>query len=94
MGDESRAAVGLVVSRQDWGTPWEFIHAVEERFGKLISDLACTRANAKASTGLYYDEGHDALREDCAWSELWPYGRLWLNPLGRAQQTMHRRGIA
>ncbi len=35
-------------SRQDVGTPWEFIHAVEARWGKLDVDLAARADNAKA----------------------------------------------
>jgi phage N-6-adenine-methyltransferase len=65
-------------SKQDYGTPWEFIRAVERRFGPLVADLACTRANAKAPTGFYFDAGFDAL--DRLWAETFPDGNLWLNP--------------
>lgn len=34
-------------SKQDYGTPWEFIRAVERRWGKLHVDLAAHSENAK-----------------------------------------------
>ena len=62
-------------SRQDYGTPVEFIEAVEKRFGVLAYDLACTRENAKAPAGFYWPD-EDALSK--AW---WSFtGNLWLNP--------------
>jgi phage N-6-adenine-methyltransferase len=62
-------------SRQDYGTPIEFIDAVEKRFGVLTYDLACTRENAKAPAGFYWPD-EDALTQ--AW---WSFtGNLWLNP--------------
>lgn len=65
-------------SEQDVGTPWEFIHAVEARFGPIVFDLACTTANAKAPAGYYFDQGVDALTRP--WAEEHPAGNLWLNP--------------
>ena len=65
-------------SKQDYGTPWEFIRAVEKRFGPLVADLACTTENAKAPKGYYYDRGVDSLHEP--WAEEFPDGNLWLNP--------------
>lgn len=62
-------------SKQDYGTPWEFIRAVEKRFGPLAIDLACTRENAKAPAGFYFPET-DALAQ--FWDVL--AGNLWLNP--------------
>ena len=62
-------------SKQDYGTPLEFIRAVEARFGRLDFDLACTRENAKAPSGYYFPEV-DALRR--VWALL--DGNLWLNP--------------
>lgn len=61
-------------SKQDYGTPWEFIHAVEKRFGKLTIDLAASAANAKAPT--FYTEADDSLSKP--WGELTGLG--WLNP--------------
>jgi phage N-6-adenine-methyltransferase len=62
-------------SKQDYGTPSDFIAAVEKRFGPLAIDLACTRENAKAPDGFYFPEC-DALV--ATWSGL--QGNLWLNP--------------
>lgn len=64
-------------TKQDYGTPWEFIRAVEEKWGPLIHDLACTRENAKAPSGYYYPEV-DALAQ--RWAADFPTGNLWLNP--------------
>lgn len=64
-------------SKQDYGTPWEFIRACEKRFGPLVADLACTRENMKAPSGLFFGE-HNSLIAD--WSGRFPTGVLWLNP--------------
>lgn len=70
-------------SRQDYRTPPEFIAAVEERFGWIGWDLACTGKNVVGSSkrGFFYDDGVDALALDWA-RELKPaHGVLhWLNP--------------
>jgi hypothetical protein len=65
-------------SKQDYGTPIAFIQAVEKRFGPLVADLACTRANAKAPKGYHFDDGMDSLAYD--WADDFPTGNLWLNP--------------
>lgn len=65
-------------SKQDYGTPWPFIRAVEAKWGPIVHDLACTRANAKAPSGYYFDEGVDALTRE--WALEFPTGNLWLNP--------------
>lgn len=64
-------------SKQDYGTPWAFVRAVEAKWGPMVHDLACTRENAKAPSGYYYPED-DAL--DRSWSADFPTGNLWLNP--------------
>jgi phage N-6-adenine-methyltransferase len=62
-------------SRQDYGTPISFIHAVENRFGGPITwDLAAHADNAKCAN--YYDQRQDSLAQD--WTQL--RGNLWLNP--------------
>jgi hypothetical protein len=66
-------------SKQDYGTPWEFIRAVENKWGPLVADLACTTENAKAPKGYYFDKGVDSLKVG-DWSEDYPTGNLWLNP--------------
>lgn len=59
-------------SKQDYGTPWELIRAVEARWGQLRTDLAANDdgSNAKApqwtSSAFDYD-----------WSG---FGLCWLNP--------------
>jgi phage N-6-adenine-methyltransferase len=62
-------------SKQDYGTPWEFIDAVVKRFGPLEWDLACTRSNQKTKYGYTYPE-QDSLRQ--LWYPI--VGNAWLNP--------------
>ncbi len=64
-------------SKQDHGTPWAFVRAVEAKWGPMVADLACTRENAKAPAGYYHPE-IDALDRD--WAGDHPTGNLWLNP--------------
>jgi hypothetical protein len=66
-------------SKQDYGTPWEFINAVRTAFGPLTFDLAATADNRKtpAYLGPGSEYGEDALNFN--WNEL-PLGRWWLNP--------------
>jgi phage N-6-adenine-methyltransferase len=63
-------------SRQDYGTPWEFIFAVTARFGPIACDLAASAENAKAAA--FYDKARDSL--SVSWSTEHPTGNLWLNP--------------
>lgn len=72
-------------SRQDYGTPREFLEAVEARFGTLAWDLAASTANNvcgilrdryRTFYGPGSSAGQDALEQD--WTEL--SGTLWLNP--------------
>jgi len=63
-------------SKQDYGTPLDFLRAVHNRFGLLSWDLACTSENCKAPAGFYFDQGEDALAQP--WGGL--LGNLWLNP--------------
>ena len=62
---------------QTWATPWEFIRAVEVRFGPIHADLACTRENAKAGVGLFHPDV-DALA--VSWADRFPDGVLFVNP--------------
>ena len=60
-------------SKQDYETPWEFIRAVESRFGPVVWDLAATKENAKGL--LWISEEIDSL------ASKWSPGVLsWLNP--------------
>lgn len=61
-------------SKQDYATPWEFIRAVEARFGPIDFDLAAHEGNTKCIT--YFTEADDSLKQD--WTIL--RGNLWLNP--------------
>lgn len=63
-------------SKQDYGTPWAFIRAVEAVFGRLQLDLAAVESNAKAPTWISPDI--DALSPSVPWGK--PHERLWLNP--------------
>jgi phage N-6-adenine-methyltransferase len=74
--DKTGASLNRGRSRQDYGTPWEFIRAVVDRFGPLDHDLAASEKNAKAST--FYDEASDSISKD--WGRAHPTGNLWLNP--------------
>ena len=62
-------------SKQDYGTPWEFIRAVEARWGKLYVDLAARADNAKAAE--YITPKQDSLSVDWAW---FAHAQAWLNP--------------
>jgi phage N-6-adenine-methyltransferase len=61
-------------SGQDYATPWEFVRAVENRFGPMVMDLAATADNTKAPA--FFTKEDDALSRD--WTKL--KGNLWLNP--------------
>jgi len=63
-------------SKQDYGTPVEFIAACVARFGPLVCDLAASAENAKAPA--FYDRERNSLT--VPWAEEHPTGTLWLNP--------------
>lgn len=63
-------------SKQDYGTSWEFIRAVEAQFGNLDVDLAARADNAKASR--YIPPSDDSLSQP--WGMLFPGLTGWLNP--------------
>lgn len=63
-------------SRQDYATPWDFIYAVERRFGPLAHDLAAAAETAKATS--YFSPETDALDPAREWHTI--VGNLWLNP--------------
>ncbi len=68
------AAFNTGKSKQDYGTPWEFVDAVEARFGPIAFDLAASADNARYPK--YYTESDDSLSVN--WHHL--RGMLWLNP--------------
>lgn len=65
-------------SKQNYGTPWEFIYAVEKPWGPIIFDLAASEGNQKVRgiwQNCYFSEAEDSL------SQSWTgYGNFWLNP--------------
>lgn len=61
-------------SRTDYPTPWEFVRAVEKRFGPLTLDLAASETNTKADS--YFDVTQNSLVQP--WHRY--SGNLWLNP--------------
>jgi phage N-6-adenine-methyltransferase len=72
------AALARNASRQDWGTPREFLAAVERRFGRINWDLAAHAENHVVPSyfGPGSANGEDSLAQD--WSQLG--GVLFLNP--------------
>lgn len=72
----SGAAFHTGTSKQDYGTPLEFLQAVKKRFEvkEFSYDLAADKMNRKAK--LFFDERDDSLSKD--WKKL--RGHLWLNP--------------
>lgn len=63
-------------SEQVVSTPWEFIRAVEAKFGHIAVDLAATRENAKAR--VFISPEIDTFKQD--WREWLKGGLGWLNP--------------
>lgn len=63
-------------SKQDYGSPWPLVRAIERRWGPLTIDLAATRHNAKAPKWITPEE--DSLKQD--WTELIGGGIGFLNP--------------
>lgn len=66
------------LSRQDYGTPREFIVAVKRRLkiSSFVVDLAADALNAKAFR--FYSKEQDALTKD--WRQFAGAGWCWLNP--------------
>ncbi len=64
-------------SEQVVATPWEFMRAVEKKFGPICYDLAATTGNSKA--GCYFiDPENDTFKQN--WAALLNGGLGWLNP--------------
>lgn len=62
-------------SKQDYGTPRDFLDAVERKFGKIAFDLAAHKRNAVVPD--FFSKRQDALKQ--RWHGLHS-GILWLNP--------------
>jgi len=63
-------------SKQNYGTPWELIRAIEARWGKLTIDLAARADNAKAPIFITPEE--DSLTQD--WTKRIGNCLAFLNP--------------
>jgi phage N-6-adenine-methyltransferase len=63
-------------SKQDYGTPWPLIRAIEARWGPLTIDLAARADNAKAPRFITPEQ--DSLAQD--WDAQIGFGLGWLNP--------------
>src|ERR1041385_4999319 len=63
-------------SEQVVSTPWEFIRAVERKFGPIAVDLAATITNAKARR--FISPAVDTFKQD--WTDWLRGGLGWLNP--------------
>jgi phage N-6-adenine-methyltransferase len=63
-------------SKQNYGTPWDFVLRVQKAWGipHFDYDLAADGQNAKGT--VWIDKERDSLAQD--WSRL--RGKLWLNP--------------
>lgn len=64
------------MSKQDYGTPPEFIRAIERRFGLIDCDLAARSDNTVAPK--FYTPEQDSLIQP--WAAHHPTGNLFLNP--------------
>lgn len=65
-------------SKQDYGTPWAFVRAVEARFGPIAVDLAASAGNAKAP--IFFSEEQNSLSIPWAVETHCKGANLWLNP--------------
>jgi phage N-6-adenine-methyltransferase len=70
------AALARGKSKQDYGTPTDFLQAVTDRFGPLAWDLAATAYNRVAPH--FISEEENSFIKD--WHLLDPGKLLWLNP--------------
>jgi len=75
------ANVNKVNSQQNYRTPRAFLDKVEERFGRITFDAACTSIDCvveEPNSGFFYDAGVDALKVN--WFNDRPCGVTWCNP--------------
>jgi hypothetical protein len=76
------ASLNRHTSKQDLGTPREFIRAVEKRWGPLAWDLAASAANTKAPR--YLGKRVNSLKQD--WTDI-----LIFKNLGTCRLTLPER---
>lgn len=68
-------------SKQDYGTPWELIKAVEARWGKIGLDLAAHDDGSNAKAPLWFGPSDDFLKQDFTVGLGLPDDLLcWCNP--------------
>ena len=68
-------------SKQDYGTPWELIRAVEARWGKLFLDLAALDDGSNAKAPAWFGESDDYLTQKLTPGLGLPDDALcWCNP--------------
>lgn len=68
-------------SKQDYGTPWELIRAVEGRWGKIGLDLAAHDDGRNAKAPLWFGPSDDFLKQDFTSGLGLPDDLLcWCNP--------------
>lgn len=65
-------------SKQDYGTPPEFLDAVRSRFGPIVADLSATSDNCVVPDHYGDDDEGGALVQP--WATDFLSGNLWLNP--------------
>jgi phage N-6-adenine-methyltransferase len=63
-------------SKQDYGTPRDFLDAIEARWGNLDVDLACREDNKKAPIAVTAERNSLLV----PWAKEFPDLNLWLNP--------------
>lgn len=68
-------------SKQDYGTPWELIRAIEARWGKLARDLAAHDSGDNAKAPAWFGESDDYLKQEFTPDLGLPDDALcWCNP--------------
>lgn len=78
MADGTGPSIKRGRSKQDHGTPREFLDAVEKRFGKICWDLAAHRENRVVNQ--YLGPGSVIAENSLAYDWNLLNGVLWLNP--------------
>lgn len=67
-------------SKQDYGTPWELIRAVEARWGKLTLDLAAHDDGSNAKADLWFGPSDDYLSQEWTPGTATDEWLCWCNP--------------
>ncbi len=81
------------MSNQNIETPWEFIYAVQRKFGQIGWDLAASAKACKAVDPFsYFDEAQDSLTQN--WNACGAHERTWLNPPFRNMRPWLKKAAA